>query len=120
MRQIISDKSLTEFFTPEQCFISEVLNDPSFPSFSIAKARVEPGVTTETHKLADTHEVYYIIEGMGVMYIDGNEAKPVGPRDAVYIAANSSQRITNTGTSDLIFLCICTPRFVPESYSAVK
>ena len=30
--------------------------------------------------------------------------------------ANVSQKITNTGDSDLIFPCICTPRFEPSCY----
>lgn len=40
----------------------------------------------------------------------------VRPLDVVAIAAGTPQCITNVGTADLIFLCVCTPRFRKETY----
>jgi mannose-6-phosphate isomerase-like protein (cupin superfamily) len=40
----------------------------------------------------------------------------VGPGDVVIIPPDDRQRIANIGKSDLIFLCFCTPRFVPDAY----
>jgi hypothetical protein len=37
-------------------------------------------------------------------------------RDGNY-AAGATQRITNIGRTDLVFLCVCTPRFRPENYA---
>ena len=37
----------------------------------------------------------------------------------VVILAGVSQSIANTGSGDLIFYCICTPRFTPECYEAI-
>lgn len=34
----------------------------------------------------------------------------------VVIPPDTDQRIANTGTSDLVFLAICTPRFREEAY----
>ena len=34
--------------------------------------------------------------------------------------AGTAQRITNTGESDLIFLCVCMPRFTPDSYESLE
>ena len=117
MNKLIRHNELVEFYTPEKCFITEVLNNPSFPT-SIAIARVEPGITTEWHTLVDTDEVYYVLEGKGRMEIDNNVAGDMEAKDAVHIPANKSQRITNTGSTDLIFLCICTPRFQVENYKS--
>ena len=40
----------------------------------------------------------------------------VAPGDTVFIPAGVRQRITNTGSGDLVFYCICTPPFTPECY----
>jgi hypothetical protein len=39
-----------------------------------------------------------------------------GIADVVAIPAGKLQRITNAGTTDMIFLCVCTPRFQAEFY----
>ena len=36
--------------------------------------------------------------------------------DVVLIPAGKTQRIRNVGPDDLVFLCICTPRFEPRHY----
>jgi len=104
-----------EFFTPERCHITELFNEPASPGASVARARVEPGVTTQLHALTEIREVYVIEAGEGTVEVAGVTA-PVGPGDRVDIPAGATQRITNTGAEDLIFLCLCTPRFVPEAY----
>lgn len=40
----------------------------------------------------------------------------VRPLDVVAVTAGSPQRIPNVGTADLVFLCVCTPRFRGETY----
>ena len=55
----------SEFSTEERCHIIELLNLPSDRSQSVARARVEPGVTTAWHRLKNTSECYYILSGTG-------------------------------------------------------
>jgi mannose-6-phosphate isomerase-like protein (cupin superfamily) len=108
-----------EFETAERCHIAELLNDPAVGAVSLARARVEPGVTTQLHAL-DVREIYVILSGAGEMDAgDGGAALTVGPGDAVDIPAGTAQRIRNTGKSDLVFLCLCLPRFRPEGYTAL-
>lgn len=38
----------------------------------------------------------------------------------LHIPADTPQRIKNTGSEDLIFLAICTPRFEERRYGAVE
>ena len=38
------------------------------------------------------------------------------PQRAVWIPAGVPQRISNTGEGDLVFHCLCTPRFRQEAY----
>lgn len=105
---------LKEFATPERCFITELLNHPSRPNASLARARVEPGVTTQLHAL-DVEETYVIEAGSGIMEVDGERFR-VGPGDSVLIPERVPQRIENDSLEDLIFLCLCRPRFRSEGY----
>lgn len=75
--------------------------------YSLAHAVLKPGKTSRLHRLK-TSEVYYILEGTGLMHID-DERQKVKPGDTVYIPPRAAQCITNTGRSDLKFLCIVDP-----------
>jgi len=110
---------MPEFFTDERCWILELWNSDADPAVSIARCRVEPGVTTERHQLS-VAERYVIVSGAGRVEVGDREPRPVGPGDVVWIPAGSPQRITNTAEADLIFLAICTPRFGPETYQSLE
>jgi mannose-6-phosphate isomerase-like protein (cupin superfamily) len=75
--------------------------------YSLALARVLPRKKTKLHKLK-TSEVYYIVEGRGLMHING-ESCEVGPQCVIYIPPDSKQYLENTGDCDLLFLCIVDP-----------
>lgn len=109
-----------EFYTEERCFITELINNDSSPELSVARARVEPGVTTAWHKLTATDERYLIISGTGRMELEGMSPTDVTAGDTVSIPAGVPQRITNTGPDELIFFAVCTPRFIPENYLGLE
>lgn len=109
-----------EFYTPERCYIIEIHNNEDDVDCSIARARVVPGATTQLHSVHDTTERYVILAGEGAVEIDGKAPVAVTPLDVVRIPAGTSQRITNTGHVDLLFLCVCTPRFRQENYTALE
>lgn len=108
-----------EFYTAEKCFITELSNTADDPDISIARARVEPGVTTRWHRLSGTVERYCIISGRGRMEVGDLEPQEVTAGDVVLIPSMCRQRITNTGLEDLLFLAICTPRFSNEVYEEI-
>lgn len=108
--------SAQEYLTPEGCWILEVANDADDPDASIARARVEPGVATEWHALRGTVERYLITQGQGRVELGDSEPFEVAVGDVVRIAPDIPQRITNIGVDDLIFYCICTPRFEFANY----
>ena len=112
---IIKKDIKEEFFIEEQCFIIDS-SDPSDDIMSIAIARVEPSVTTEFHYLDDIDERYLIISGRGISEIGDLEPQKVKSGDIVYIPAGVKQRITNIGSDDLLFYCICTPPFDEKRY----
>jgi mannose-6-phosphate isomerase-like protein (cupin superfamily) len=87
---------------------------------SIARARVEPGVTTRWHRLSGTGERYCIINGRGLVEMGNSPPQEVTACDVVIIPPLCRQRITNTGSDDLVFLAICTPRFSNDVYEDLE
>lgn len=110
----------SEFYTPERCHIVEIHNLADDEGCSIARARVAPGVTTELHAVRQTIERYVILEGEAEVEVGDAMPTPVKPLDVVHIPAGAAQRIRNTGHTDLIFLCVCTPRFRREHYASLE
>jgi mannose-6-phosphate isomerase-like protein (cupin superfamily) len=115
--KIVKANTLTEFSLPERCFISENWGSSEDEKVSIARARVEPGVATAAHHLTGVDEIYVIIKGKGTVYVGDLEPAEVTEGDTVFIPAGTSQSIANIGESDLVFYCVCTPRFTSECYS---
>ena len=109
------DKS-REYYFDEGCFITELSNTSDDPELSIARARVEPGVTTKWHSLKDTTERYVILEGIGRVEVGNLEPQEVTAGDIVIIPPGERQRISNIGEGGLIFLAICSPRFDESVY----
>jgi len=108
-----------EYFFRERCWIIESWNDESDEAASIARARVESGVTTKTHCLNGAVERYLIVDGTGIVTIGEAEPTRVTPGDVVIIPGGVSQQIFNDGPNDLVFYCICTPRFTPSCYESI-
>jgi len=108
-----------EIETAERCHILELLNKTDDRSQSIARARVEPGITTAWHRLKDTSEVYYILSGEGEANV-GEETYNLTPNELLRIPVGVPQRIKNTGKEDLVFLCFCKPAFSAECYEDLE
>jgi mannose-6-phosphate isomerase-like protein (cupin superfamily) len=105
-----------EYWFEEGCFITELSNTPDDPAVSIARARVPPRGTTRWHRVNGTVERYVILEGRGRAEVGDLPPREVGPGDVVLIPTSCRQRIANIGDNDLVFLAICTPRFVRDAY----
>jgi len=105
-----------EYYFAEGCYITEVSNSTDDLQLSITRARVEPGKTTRWHYLRGTIERYVILEGSGRVEVGDLEPQLVTAGDVVIIPPEERQRITNNGENDLVFLAICSPRFVESQY----
>ena len=108
-----------EFYFKEGCFIAEVSNSDDDPELSIARVRVEVGVTTKLHSLRKCIERYVILEGRGLVKLAGLTPHNVFAGDVVIIPQSCPQCVTNVGSRDLIFLAICTPRFNKNQYQEI-
>jgi len=121
MKEAIKHQNLSnEFYTPEKCYITELSNTPDDPDTSIARARVEPGITTRWHRLTGTIERYYIVTGRGRVEVGKLPPQEVKDGDIVLIPPMCRQRITNIGSEDLVFIAICTPRFSNDVYEDIE
>ena len=103
LAQVARESDQSEFETPERLHILERWNHPDDRSVSVARARVQPGVTTALHRLRGIDERYLLTSGSGIVEVEGFPPTKVGPGDVVMIPADAGQRIRNTGTEDLLF-----------------
>lgn len=61
---------------------------------------IASGVELEPHTHKEDEEVYYILEGKGIMKID-DEERQVGPGDAILTKKGSTHNIKNVGKNVL-------------------
>lgn len=108
-------KDCEEFIAGDNTILRELLHPDKADlnlRYSLAHAIVKSGDTSQPHRLK-TSEVYYILQGQGVMYID-DEQRNVGVGDAIYIPPMAKQYIHNNGGDDLVFICIVDPAWRVE------
>jgi mannose-6-phosphate isomerase-like protein (cupin superfamily) len=116
-------KDIKEIIALDGTIIRETLNPkhddiPLHLGYSLAHATLPPKKSSLPHRFKTASEVYYILRGKGVMYID-NETEKVGPGDTIYIPPKAVQSIENTGETDLEFLCIVYPEWQPDAEELV-
>jgi mannose-6-phosphate isomerase-like protein (cupin superfamily) len=118
--RVVHNDGTPEYYFEERCHITEWWNTADDEAASIARARVEPGVTTRLHRLRGVTERYVVLEGEGRVTVGEQKPDTVKAGDVVVIPPGANQRIANIGGSDLVFLAICTPRFRPELYEDLE
>src|ERR1043166_1424315 len=101
----------TAFTTKDGSTIRSILDAANAPmqNQSLAEARVPAGGATQRHYHKQSEEFYFILEGAGVMEIDGGTRK-VKPGDAILIPPGAWHTIRTT-SSGLRFLCCCAPPY---------
>ena len=77
---------------------------------SLAQASVPIGAKTLLHRHAITEELYFIQSGHGQMTL-GDQTFAVEPGDTICIPPGSEHCIENSGNTDLLLLCCCSPAY---------
>ena len=80
--------------------------------YSIAHCTISPGESSKPHTMK-TSEMYYILEGRGIMHIDSEE-RQVNQNDLIFVPPMSKQYLENNGKMDLVVLCIVDPAWRQE------
>ena len=119
--EVVNRNKVEPFITKDTSEIREILApaNSSLKSQSLAEARVAPGRSTEEHFYFGSEEIYYILEGKGLMRIEGDE-KEIGPGDGIAILPGKRHKIWNIGHSDLVFLCCCSPAYSDQDTIMVE
>jgi mannose-6-phosphate isomerase-like protein (cupin superfamily) len=112
---IVKANSVNMILTPERCYVAENYSSKD-SKVSIAIATVKPGITTATHHLEGIEEIYIITQGTGLIDIKGMEPAKVTVGDVIVIPDGTSQCIKNIDNTDLVFYCVCTPKFTQKQY----
>jgi len=107
---IKNQKNSTKIIENEGAIIYDLLNPQHVDDiirYSLAYISLPCGKSTLSHTMK-TSEVYYILEGNGVLHIN-NDTENVKIGDVVFVLPGSKQHIENVGSKDLKFLCIVDP-----------
>jgi mannose-6-phosphate isomerase-like protein (cupin superfamily) len=80
---------------------------------SLAEATLPAGASTQRHYHRDSEEIYYVLEGSGVMELDSAHAR-VQAGDAVLIPPGAWHEIRADDGGHLRFLCACAPPYRHE------
>jgi len=101
------------FTTKDGSTIRSILDLSNAPveQQSLAEATIAMGNATERHYHKVSEEFYFLLEGEGVMELDG-ETRVMQSGDAFVIPAGAWHQII--ATSDLRFLCCCAPPYSHE------
>lgn len=105
-----------EFIAGDDTRIREVLhpkNDGIESAYSLAHASLDPGKSSLPHALNEQSELYYILRGSGVAYIN-EEAYPMTVGDSLLIPKGAKQYMVNEGDEVLDFLCVVSPPWRKE------
>ena len=101
------------FITKDGSTIRSILDRTNAPvqNQSLAEARVPAGSRTERHYHKVLEELYFILEGVGEIELNG-ERRMVGPGDAILIPPGAWHTIM--ATESLRFLCCCAPPYTHQ------
>ncbi len=76
---------------------------------SLAEARLPARGETQRHYHARSEEIYFFLEGSGLLEVDG-ERRDVGTGDAALIPAGAWHAL-HAGDAGARFLCCCSPPY---------
>ena len=109
---IVNIDQTVPFTTKDGSEIRELLahRNSCIRNQTLAEARLPERAQTTPHRHMKTEEIYYVLEGTGLMQIE-EERRDVGPGDAIAIPPGALHTITNTGSCTLKFLCCCAPGY---------
>lgn len=101
------------FTTADGSTIRSILDatNASVQNQSLAEASIPLGGETDRHYHKLSEEIYFMLEGRGLIEIDGDEREVV-PGDAILIPSGAWHQMK--ALTDVRFLCCCAPVYAHE------
>jgi mannose-6-phosphate isomerase-like protein (cupin superfamily) len=105
-RYVFSTKETTHYRFPTH--VNDLVMDRAEADASeVFLVILEPGEGPPLHLHHDTEQIFYVIEGAGVLEIGEHpESCPVNPGDVVRIPPHTLHRIQSRGPRALRYLCV--------------
>ena len=75
------------------------------PNFALRRFVIESGGQIGVHDHNEEHEIF-ILAGNGSITNDSGDKYNIKANDTIFVPPNEPHGYTNTGNSDLVFLCI--------------
>ena len=109
------------FTTPDGSTIRSLLDRTSAPvqNQSLAEAGLPAGGATVRHFHREAEELYFLIEGRGVMEVDGEE-RAVEEGDAILIPPGAWHQLRADAAGPVRLLCCCAPPYRDEDTVLVE
>ncbi|MFO7968196.1 MAG: cupin domain-containing protein [Archaeoglobaceae archaeon] len=114
--RVLDRNEIEAFITKDGSEIREYYHSENV---SLAEASLKPGQSAEYHLHQKAVEIYYILEGEGLMEIEG-EDRMVTRDQTVLIPPGSKHRIKNIGDGQLRLLCFCHPPYSDDDTTLVE
>ena len=110
--QVIAREDVTPFVGDDGAIIRELASpsNSSVSRHSLAEIRHPPGTASQEHYHTEAEEVYFVLDGQGGIYIDG-ETHDIGPGDVVVIVPGQRHKVSQRGKDELVLLVTCVPAY---------
>ena len=111
--QHYTNENPREYITKDLSMIRELLHPDDIPGLkvSLAEAVVDAFQVTEKHYHTDSDEIYYCLEGSGILYID-DQAYDFSPQKFYLLPKNTTHYLK--AQTRLRLLCFCSPAYSHE------
>ena len=109
---IRNPNKIKSYVTKDNSTIKEIFHpdNSKIKNQSVALAVVSPKKETKLHYHSNSEEIYYILQGNGIIFLN-NKKQKVKNGDTILIKQKVKHKIKNIGNKKLKFLCICSPAY---------
>ncbi|MDQ8187765.1 cupin domain-containing protein [Pelagicoccus sp. SDUM812002] len=113
--QIVRVSDCPDYVAPDLAVAKEFMSPrmSGLKNLSIALITIPSGVTVKKHYHLNSEEVYHIVSGEGIMYLDGDDER-MRTGDAVSIKVGQWHSVRNDTAEPLVMIVTCAPAWDPE------
>lgn len=113
--QIVTISDCPDYVAPDNAVAKEFMSPrvSGLKNLSIAEITIPAGVSVEKHYHKESEEIYHVVSGSGIMFLDDEESE-LSPGQAVSIKVGQWHSIRNDKKSPLVMIVTCAPAWSAE------